>query len=204
MTVFELLSLHVLVPRQFAVVCQSINMEWGVRENHVDEIALHNWEHSHSQIFKLLKPLKISWMYIFWAIKCYEELLRVEGRAQSGCLKSLRAEVAIKTMWERIHRNPVWKQKIMSRGLNIWTQSTSCIIRDDQHRIVHRRSKGHILTTALKVIRQTSRASREVKNVPRVQGGHHHSYVMVWRGCPSRGLHVLIFARKGWNWCPSV
>jgi len=42
MTVFELLSLHVLVPRQFAVVCQSINMEWGVRENHVDEIALHN------------------------------------------------------------------------------------------------------------------------------------------------------------------
>ena len=35
MAVFGLLSLQVLVPRQFALICHSINMEWGVTENHV-------------------------------------------------------------------------------------------------------------------------------------------------------------------------
>jgi len=35
MAVFGLLSLQVLVLRQFALVCHSLNMEWGVKENHV-------------------------------------------------------------------------------------------------------------------------------------------------------------------------
>ena len=60
MDVFGLLSLQVLVPRQFARVCQSVNTEWGVKENHVAVTALHNCGKSHSQIVELLKPLKIS------------------------------------------------------------------------------------------------------------------------------------------------
>jgi len=39
MAVFGLLSLQVLVPRQFARVCHSVNMELGVTENHVAMIA---------------------------------------------------------------------------------------------------------------------------------------------------------------------
>jgi len=96
MAVFGLLSLQVLVPRQFALVCYSINMEWGVKANHVAVIVLHNCGKSYSQIFKLLKPLKISRLYIYRAIKLYEELLRVEDRAQSGHLKSLRAKLLSK------------------------------------------------------------------------------------------------------------
>jgi hypothetical protein len=94
--------------------------------------ALHNCGKSYSQIFELLKPLKILWMFIYRAIKRYGELWRVEDRAQSGCLKSLRAQTAIKTERERICRNPLWKQ-FMSRELNTLTQSMSCLIRDDQH-----------------------------------------------------------------------
>jgi len=74
MAVFGLLSLQVLVPRQFARVCHSINIEWGVKENHVAVIALHNCGKSYPQIFKLLKPLKILRLFIYQAIKCYEEL----------------------------------------------------------------------------------------------------------------------------------
>jgi hypothetical protein len=59
MAVDGLLSLQVLVPRQFAHVCHIIIMEWGVNENHVAVIALHSCIKSHSQIFELLKPLKI-------------------------------------------------------------------------------------------------------------------------------------------------
>jgi hypothetical protein len=78
-------------------------------------IALHNCGKSYSQIFKLLKPLKISRLFINQAIKRYEELWRVEDGAQSGRLESLRAQAAIKTVREQIRRNLLWKQKIISR-----------------------------------------------------------------------------------------
>jgi len=48
-------------------------------------------------------------MFIYRAIKHYEELWRAEDRAQSGRLKSVRAQAAIKTVRERIRRNPLWK-----------------------------------------------------------------------------------------------
>jgi len=48
------------VPRQFAHVSCSVNMEWGFKENCVDVIALHNVENHILKIFELLKRLKIS------------------------------------------------------------------------------------------------------------------------------------------------
>jgi hypothetical protein len=112
----------------------------------------------------------------------------------------------------------------------------SRLIRDDLHVRVYRRSKEHILTPALKEIRQRrterllqwhaenghenilfkdekiftieeqynrqndeiyAHTSHELKEkVPRVQRGHHPSCVMVWWGCPVRGCHLFIFARK--------
>ena len=116
--------LQVLVPRQFACVCHSVKMEWGVKENHVAVIALHNCRKSHLQIFKLLKPLTISRIFIYWAIKHYKELWRVEDSARSENLKSVRAEATVITVWEWIHQNPLWKEKIMSQKLNISTQSS--------------------------------------------------------------------------------
>jgi hypothetical protein len=63
-------------------------------------------------------------MFIYPAIKYYKELWSVEDRARSERLKSVRADAAIKTVRERIRRNTLWKQKIMSRKLNISTQSS--------------------------------------------------------------------------------
>jgi len=114
MAVFGLLSLQVLVPGQFARVCHSVNMEWSVKENHMAVIALHNCGTYYSQIFELLKPLKNLRMFIYRAIKRYEELWRVVDTAQSGRRKSLTAQATIKTVREWIRRNPLWKQKIMS------------------------------------------------------------------------------------------
>jgi len=54
MAVSGLLSLHVLVPRQFACICHSVNMEWGAKQNHVAVIALHSCGKSQSRIFELL------------------------------------------------------------------------------------------------------------------------------------------------------
>jgi hypothetical protein len=51
MGVFGLLSLQVLVPRQFVRVCHSVNMEWGVKKYHVAVIAIYNCGKTYSQIF---------------------------------------------------------------------------------------------------------------------------------------------------------
>jgi hypothetical protein len=89
-------------------------MEWGVKENHVALIALHNCGKSHSLIFELLKPLKIPQMFTYQAIKHYKKLWRVENRAHSGCPRSVRTEATIKTVQEQICPNSVRKQKIIS------------------------------------------------------------------------------------------
>jgi hypothetical protein len=60
-------------------------------------------------------------MFIYLAIKHYKEIWRVEDRAHSERLKSVRAEVAIKMVWEQIRQNLLWKQKIMSRKLDLST-----------------------------------------------------------------------------------
>ena len=90
------------MPRQFHHVSRSVNMLWSFKENRVAVIALHKCRKSDSQIFKLLKSLKISRNFVYWTIKRYKELRGVEDRAQSGRLKSVRAEAAIKTGREQI------------------------------------------------------------------------------------------------------
>jgi transposase len=100
-------------------------MELDFKENRVAVIVLHKCGKSDSQIFKLLKPLKISRNFFYRAIERYKELWSVEDRGRSGCLKSVRAEAAIKAVRERIRRNSLWKQNIISRELNISTQSSS-------------------------------------------------------------------------------
>ena len=62
------------MPRQFAHVSRSINMELGFKENRVAAIALHKCGKSDSKIFGLLKPLKISRNFVYRAIKRYKEL----------------------------------------------------------------------------------------------------------------------------------
>ena len=121
MAVFGLVSLRVVVP----TVCCRLSQRRHAVGCHVPVIALPNCRKSHSQIFILLKLLKISRMFICGAMKCYKEIWTVEDRVRSGRLKSVRAEDAIRTVRERIGRFPLWKQQISSGELDTSTQSSS-------------------------------------------------------------------------------
>ena len=134
------------MPRQFAHVSSSVNVDWGCKENCVAVIALHKWGKSDSQIFRLLKPLKILQNFVYQAFKSYKYLWGVADRAWSGCLRCVRTKATIKTVWEWIHWNPLQKQKSSSRELNTLLQSMSCLIMDDLHMTAYWRSKGHLLT----------------------------------------------------------
>jgi hypothetical protein len=129
---------------------------------------------SDSQIFKLLKPLKILRNFICRAIKLHKELWGVEDRARSGRLKSVRAETAIKTVREWIRRNPLWKQNIMSPRTEPIDPIKSCLMRDDLQTRAHLRSKRHLLTPAMKEIRQT-RAERLLQW--HAENGHENSFL---------------------------
>jgi hypothetical protein len=58
-------------------------VEWGFKENRVAVIVLHKCGKSDSQIFELLKPLKISGNFVYRAVKRYKELWGVEVRVRT-------------------------------------------------------------------------------------------------------------------------
>jgi hypothetical protein len=73
--------------------------------------------------FQTLKTIE-NFVFIYRTIKHCKELWRVEDRVHSGRLKSVRAEAAIKTVWEQIREKSLWKQNIVSLKLNVSTQSS--------------------------------------------------------------------------------
>jgi hypothetical protein len=106
--------------------------------------------------FSNFETLETTENFVYQTIKHYKELWGVEDRAWSGRLKSVRAEATIKTVWEQIHQNPLWKQKIMSQELNISAKS----VVPHQGRSTHESApQRNLLTPTLKEIRWT-RAER--------------------------------------------
>ena len=99
------------------------NVEWGVRETVWLWLPCTNAENQILRFSNSWNHWKFSQNFIYRTIKRYKELWGVEDRAWSGRLESVRAEAAIKTVRERIGRNPLRKQKITSRELNISTRS---------------------------------------------------------------------------------
>jgi len=60
-------------------VCSPLSQgQWGVKKNYVAVTDLHSCRKYYSQIFRLLKSLKILRMFICQAIKHYKELWMVE------------------------------------------------------------------------------------------------------------------------------
>jgi len=178
-------------------------------------------------------------MFIYLAIKHYKELWRFEDRAHSGCLKSMQAEAAIKTAWEWICRNPLWKQKIMSQKLNISTQSSRASPRtiytwehtspqrDTSLLLLWRKSDGQEQSvsysgtprtgtkTSSSWTRKFSRWRNSIttsttwfmlehplRSVLRVHEAITLPTSWFGGGCPIRGWHLFIFARKVWKLVP--
>ena len=159
-------------------------------------------------------------MFIYRASKHYKELWRVENRTRSGHPRKVRTETTLKTVWEWLRWNPLRKQKIMSRGLNISARLMSCLIRDDLHMTAYWQLKGHLLTCALKEIWKTRaqrlfqlHAENGHKNIFftdekifTIKEQYNHSTSWFSGGDPSGGDTSSFFARKVWKpvRCPSV
>ena len=125
-------------------------MEWGDKENRIAVIALYKVGKNPSEIFKILKPLGISRMFVYRAINRYRDTSTVTDQQRSGRPRTVRTPQKVKAVEARIRRNPLRKQKIMSREMRISQRSMSRIIKHDLKLGAYRRSVGHLLTQSLK------------------------------------------------------
>lgn len=124
-------------------------MDWGDYENRIAVIALHRVGKSNSEIFQILQKLKISRMFVHRTVNRFLETGSVKDRPREGRPRSVRSPAAVKAVAARIRRNPVRKQTIMSRELNISKRTMSRILSEDLGLKAYRRSTGHFLTPRL-------------------------------------------------------
>jgi hypothetical protein len=59
-----------IVPRQFAHISRSVNIEWGFKGNRVAVIALHNYRKSDSQIFFYCYTVHVVELFNYYTNHC--------------------------------------------------------------------------------------------------------------------------------------
>lgn len=125
-------------------------MEWGTKENRIAVIALYKVGKEPADIFDTLKKLGISRMFVYRTIQRYTETMSVDDRERSGRPRSIRTNQAVNAVKARIRRNPIRKQKILSREMRIPPRTLSRIIKQDLGLGAYRRYTGHTLNQVLK------------------------------------------------------
>lgn len=101
----------------FAVTNRCVNMEWGTTENRIAVIALHKCKKTAVEIFKLLKPLKITQKFVYRTIKRYNELSSVNDRPRAGRPRTIRTPAAIKAIWWGVSYEGVTKLHFCEQGV---------------------------------------------------------------------------------------
>ena len=124
-------------------------MEWGDYENRVAVIALHKFGKCASDIFETLQKLKISRMFVYRTIERFTATGTVKDRPREGRPRSVRTPEAKKAVAACIRRNPVRKQAILSREMNI----SKRLLFEDLGLRAYRRGIGHYLDARLKELR---------------------------------------------------
>ncbi|XP_045456525.1 uncharacterized protein LOC123666478 [Melitaea cinxia] len=95
-------------------------MELGVKENRVAvNAALHKVGMEPSIIFQTLQKLGISRMFVYRTNNRYSITSSVEDQKRSGRPRVVRTTKAVNAVKARIRRNPIKKQKILSREMKI-------------------------------------------------------------------------------------
>lgn len=125
-------------------------MEWGSIENRVVIIGLQKCGYEKGEIFRMLRPLKITRNFVYRTVKLFEDTGGIVDRPKSGRPRTVRTPQAIKAVENRIRRNPHRKQKILSREMNIKKDCMARIIKRDLGLHAYKRHTGHLLTEALK------------------------------------------------------
>lgn len=130
-------------------------MEWGSLENCVVAIGQQKCDCEKGEIFRMLSPLKVTRNFVYRTVKLFADTGDMIDRAESGRPRTARTLQAIKAVEVRIRRNPLRKQKIISREMNISKISMSRILKRDLGLYAYKRHTSHLLTEALQAKRKS-------------------------------------------------
>jgi len=136
-------------------------MAWSDYHNRVCVVGLHKAVKSTEQIFSFLKPFGTSSKFVYRTVKRYTDTGDVIDRPRSGRPRTVRSKMIIKAVRSRIRRNPLRKQKVIVRDMNISLRRVSRILRDDLRLRVYKRYTGHLLTNKLRKIQLEKNLIRE-------------------------------------------
>lgn len=120
-------------------------------------------------IYKTLQKLGISRMFVYRTIDRFLGTSSVDDNKRSGRPRTVRTAQAVNAVRARIRRNPLRKQKILSREMKIKPRTLSRIIKDDLKLGAYRRYTGHTLNRTL----MSKRVDRSKKLLARYAGGKH-------------------------------
>lgn len=99
--------------------------------------------------------MRLTKKFVYRTIKRFNELNTIDDKPRSGRPREKRTNAAVKAVAQRICRNPLRKQKIISREMKIPPRTISRIIKEDLGIGAYQRSTGQQLTDALCQIRAT-------------------------------------------------
>lgn len=116
-------------------------MEWTQKEDRIAIIALHRCGYAPTEIFKLLKNLKITLRFVYRTIKRFSEDSSFEDRKRSGRPRRVRTPAVIKAVRARIQRNPVRKQKLLAHQMGLSRTTVKRVLNEDLGLRAYRRKQ---------------------------------------------------------------
>ncbi len=128
-------------------------MEWGVCEDRVAIVALHRCGMPPTEIMKTLTPLVINERLVFCMLSKYKEANDVSDCPRSGWPHIAQTREVVRTACARVMRNPLQKQIILTREMQIALRTMSHTLHDDLGLRAYKCYTRHLLTTKLKDIR---------------------------------------------------
>ncbi len=128
-------------------------MEWSDYHVRVTVIGLHKAGKGAGEIYKLLRPLKITERFVYRTLDRYRKTGDVVDMPRAGRTRSVRTKKAVEAVRSRINRKPCRRQKILAREMNISRRSLGRIINEDLQLKAYKKRTGQLLTPRLRDIR---------------------------------------------------
>jgi hypothetical protein len=101
------------------------------KENRVAVIVLHKCGIERARIFELLKPLTIMRVFVYRTVKLFLDTGGLNDRKRFGWPRMVHMLQVINVVRPRINQNPVRKQRIMAREMDMGLRTMSRIIKED-------------------------------------------------------------------------
>ncbi len=118
-------TMNTVVRHMLYVFVLFFKMVQRLEEHRAAIITLYRIGKKSGELFKTLQGLGISHMLVYQALGWYKETGSTKYRPRSSHPRDIRTQKRIHAVCEHIRRNPLSKQKVISRDMKIYPRNES-------------------------------------------------------------------------------